>query len=53
MNSQNIKKFEVAYVQKVLLKKMSHKKPLITVITAVFNSENHLEECLTSLQSEL
>ena len=52
MNSQNIKKFEGGLRTKGIIKKNEPQKPLITVITAVFNSENHLEECLTSLHNQ-
>ena len=35
-----------------MLKKSSHWKPLITVITAVYNGEKYLEECIQSLHKQ-
>ena len=46
------KKLEGGLRTKGLLKKSSSGKPLITVITAVYNSETHLEESILSLHKQ-
>ena len=45
-------KIEGGLRTKNIFKKRSVEKPLITIITAVFNNEKYLEECILSLHNQ-